>query len=161
MTVGIVIFHKIKPMPLGELPSVLKLGCARLFYKRKAGLESLLAAAYRSPLALARPPARRPVWSTAVAPWPWAVGGACSWGPPKRSGEGRGGVCVYSALCPLRLAAHNLKPQSLPCSLWTPGTAPSFVPSCRWEKKVPTASSSRLLPFFFFVVFHALPTPLQ
>lgn len=91
----------------------------------------------------------RPVWSTAVIPWPWAVGGACSWGPPKRSGEGRGEVCVYSVLCPLRLAAPSLKPQSLPCSLWTPGTAPSFVPSCRWERKVPTASTSKgTAPFF-------------
>lgn len=57
MTVGVVIFHKINPMQLGEPPSVLKLGCARLFNKRKAGLESLLDAAPRSPLAPARPPA--------------------------------------------------------------------------------------------------------
>lgn len=100
--VGTVISHKLKPMQLEGLPSVLKLGCG-------------CCSPQFSPCS--RLPARRPVWSMAVAPWPWTVGGACSWGPPKKSGEGRGKVCVYSPETGC-IQSKATKPPLLPVDSW-------------------------------------------
>lgn len=141
MTVGTVIFHKMKPMQLGGLPSVLKLRCVRLFYKRKAGLESLLAAAHSSPLAL---PAHTHADLCGAQQWLLGPGlwvGPAPGGHPKEVERGEMGSLsiqpcgLLGLLLPLSLHADGRKRSPL---LLVPGHCP-----------------------IFFVVFHTLPTPLQ
>lgn len=137
-----------------------KLCYIRFFYPMHAGLES-------HPGLWGRfSPGPPPCAQTCVEHRGGSFALGCGWGlllgAPKRNGE-RKMESLSVQPCSLRPDAHKQKPPSVPCSvafrLWAPGTAPSFVPSCRGKERAPLFLASGHCPVC--VVFYTLPTPLQ